>query len=113
MAITFCTEADLREDADVAGCNLRVAASKAADKLLTVRGVQASFSLYPYGSGNQTGVSISGRSDGTINVQQILEAFKGGGHFDSAGAAVKDTTVEQTIKALIDVISAYFAENGD
>ena len=113
VAITFCTEADLREDTDVAGCNLRVAASKAADKLLTVRGVQASFSLYPYRSGNQVGVSISGRSDGTINVQQILEAFKGGGHFDSAGAAVKDTTVDATIKALIDVISAYFAENGD
>ena len=113
VAITFCSEDDLLEDADIARCNLRVAASKAADKLLTVRGVQASFSLYPFKMGNQPGVSISGRSDGTINVQQILEAFKGGGHFDSAGAAVKNTTVEATTKALIEVISNHFAAQSE
>ena len=87
----------------------RIIAAKVADNLLHVKGVKASFALIKIGND----VVISGRSKGEVNVQLILERLKGGGHFDSAGAAVKDTTVDATIKALIDVISAYFAENGD
>lgn len=63
----------------------RVAASKAADRLLAVRQVEASFALV------QTGniIRISGRSSGKLNVQLILERLGGGGHFDAAGAAVE------------------------
>lgn len=74
----------------------RIAASKAADKLLTVRQVDASFALVEAGST----IHISARSNGTINVQLILEKLKGGGHFDAAGAQVKDSTME-TATALL------------
>ena len=63
----------------------RTAASKAADKLLAVRQVEASFALVRTGNI----IRISGRSSGKINVQLILEQLNGGGHFDAAGAAVE------------------------
>lgn len=78
----------------------RVAASKAADKLLAVRQVEASFALVQTG----TIIRISGRSSGKINVQLILEKLGGGGHFDAAGAAVEgimDKACEM-LKAAID-----------
>ncbi|MBQ7320465.1 MAG: DHH family phosphoesterase [Clostridia bacterium] len=74
----------------------RIAASKAADKLLTVRQVDASFALVEAGST----IHISARSNGTINVQLILEKLKGGGHFDAAGAQVQESTMEQATALL-------------
>jgi len=74
----------------------RIAASKAADKLLTVRQVDASFALVEAGST----IHISARSNGTINVQLILEKLKGGGHFDAAGAQVRESTMEQATALL-------------
>ena len=74
----------------------RIAASKAADKLLTVRQVDASFALVEAGST----IHISARSNGTINVQLILEKLKGGGHFDAAGAQVQGSTMEQATALL-------------
>ena len=74
----------------------RIAASKAADKLLTVRQVDASFALVEAG----TTIHISARSNGTINVQLILEKLKGGGHFDAAGAQVKDSTMDKATALL-------------
>lgn len=80
----------------------RVAASKAADKLLSLRGVEASFALAVVGSG----VAISGRSKGRINVQLILEKLDGGGHFDMAGAQVEGN-VEDAIEQLRAAIDEY------
>jgi len=74
----------------------RIAASKAADKLLTVRQVDASFALVEAGST----IHISARSNGTINVQLILEKLKGGGHFDAAGAQVQDSTMAKATALL-------------
>ena len=74
----------------------RIAASTAADKLLTVRQVDASFALVEAG----TTIHISARSNGTINVQLILEKLKGGGHFDAAGAQVKDSTMDKATALL-------------
>ena len=62
----------------------RVIAAKAADRLLTGRGIAASFAIVTIGGK----VHISARSDGTVNVAKILEDFHGGGHFDSAGAQI-------------------------
>jgi c-di-AMP phosphodiesterase-like protein len=62
----------------------RIAAARAADKLLTLRGVEASFALALVPGG----VAISARSKGKINVQLIMEKLDGGGHFDMAGAQV-------------------------
>ncbi len=81
----------------------RVAAAKAADKLLTVRNVSAAFALIRIG----TTVFISARSDGRINVQLILEKIGGGGHFDVAGAALADMTLEAAEELLRATIDGY------
>ena len=79
----------------------RLVAAQAADELLSIRGVGASFVLYK----EQDSVIISARSLGEINVQVILEKLGGGGHFDTAGAQVKDKelgVVTEELKAVID-----------
>ena len=82
----------------------RVAAAKAADKLLSVRNVSAAFALIRIGST----VFISARSDGSVNVQLILEKIGGGGHFDVAGGAIADCTLEDAEAILTDTIDDYF-----
>ena len=81
----------------------RVAAAKAANKLLTVRQVAASFALVRIGDA----VHISARSDGSINVQLIMESLGGGGHFDGAGAQVTTASVTDAMKELKAAIDAY------
>ncbi len=85
----------------------RVAAAKAADKLLTVRQVNAAFALVRVGEN----IHISARSDGTVNVQLILEKIGGGGHFDMAGAALADRSVEEAKRLLCEAIDEYFEPN--
>lgn len=82
----------------------RLAAAKAADGLLTVKGVTTSFALVRI----EDTVYISARSDGTVNVQVILEKFRGGGHFDVAGAQIKHVTVETVVESLREAIDEYF-----
>ena len=89
---------------DSKGNNSRVLAAKAADKLLAIKDVNAAFALIL----TDTTVNISARSNGSINVQIILEQLGGGGHFDMAGAAIKDATVEEAEKMLIDAIDRYY-----
>ena len=84
----------------------RVAAAKAADKLLTVRNVNAAFALIRIGNT----VHISARSNGTLNVQLILEKIGGGGHFDVAGAAVAESTLREAERLLTNAIDAYFED---
>ncbi len=74
----------------------RVIAAKAADKLLNLRGIDAAFALVMIDGC----IHISARSNGTINVQLVLERFHGGGHFDVAGAQVSDMTVQETVSLL-------------
>ena len=79
----------------------RIIASKAADKMLTLRGIEAAFTLVRIGEQ----IHISGRSNGKINVQIILEKLHGGGHFDIAGAQIKSESVMSvldTLKSSID-----------
>ncbi len=83
----------------------RVAASRAADKLLSLKGVEAAFALVL--SVNRT-VIISGRSKGDINVQIILEKLEGGGHFDMAGAQLRDSTLSGACDQLKAAIDNYF-----
>lgn len=84
----------------------RIAASKAADKLLSLQGIEASFALAVI-DGN---VIISGRSKGKINVQLILEKLDGGGHFDMAGAQIQHATVDEVYEMLKGAIDEYMAE---
>ncbi len=86
----------------------RIAAAKAADKLLTVREVNAAFALVKIGEV----VHVSARSNGTINVQLILEKIGGGGHFDMAGAAVTGASPEEAKTLLKKAIDEYLDQNG-
>ena len=54
---------------------------------------------------------MSARSTGKINVQLILEELKGGGHFDSAGAQVEDSSVLEVLSMLKDSIDHYLDSN--
>lgn len=81
-----------------------IIAAKAADKLLTVQGVQAAFALVRIGEK----IHISARSYDTVNVQLILEKLGGGGHFDAAGAQVPLTSMHEALLQLKAAIDAYF-----
>lgn len=80
--------------------------AKAADELLTISDITASFVIGNLGKN----VCISGRSIGDINVQVILEKLGGGGHITVAGAQAKNTTCEEEKKELLEKIDEYFAE---
>ena len=82
----------------------RVIASKAADKMLTLRDIDAAFALVKIGEQ----IHISGRSSGKVNVQLILEKLHGGGHFDVAGAQVVSESVFDVLETLKASIDDYF-----
>ncbi len=84
----------------------RVTAAKAADELLTLKGVQASFVLYK----KDDGVYISARSLGDVNVQVIVEALGGGGNSTTAGGQLPDTTVGEVKEKLLAKIDQYFED---
>ena len=81
----------------------RVTAAKAADELLTLRGVRASFVLFKH----DTGVNLSARSLGEINVQLIMEKLGGGGNSTTAGGQIPDGTVDAVREQLIAAIDQY------
>ncbi len=81
----------------------KVCASKAADRLLGLDGVLASFALCKI----DNTVYISARSLGTVNVQLILEKLNGGGHFDAAGAQVSGDSVTFVLESLRTAIDEY------
>ena len=73
----------------------------------TVGEVDASFILVKIGDS----INISARSNGSINVQIILEALNGGGHFDVAGAQIKNETMSAVVLKLKKEIDKYIANN--
>jgi c-di-AMP phosphodiesterase-like protein len=83
---------------------IRIIASKAADEMLDIAGVKASFVLF-----SQDGVqNISARSYGELNVQIIMEILGGGGHQTMAAAQLKLSSVDEAVKALCLAIDKYF-----
>ena len=89
---------------DIQAADIRKLSSQAADDLLEIKGVEASFVAYQHG----TGVAVSARSLGSINVQLIMERLGGGGHQSMAGAQLKDVTPQQAMEQLSDAIKHYF-----
>ncbi|MBO6233275.1 MAG: DHH family phosphoesterase [Clostridia bacterium] len=83
-----------------------ITCAKAADELLTISDITASFVLGYIGEK----ICISGRSIGDVNVQVILEKLGGGGHITVAGAQVEGMTIEEVKQELIIRINEYFAE---
>lgn len=96
---------------DIALCCLdytsdRIIAAQAADELLNISGIQASFVFYPDGSQ----VICSARSIGEANVQMILEPLGGGGNQATAGAQIKGMTPQQVKEAIQASIDDFFSE---
>ena len=83
-----------------------IVCAKAADELLTIGNITTSFVL----GTTETGISISGRSVGEINVQLILEKMGGGGHSTVAGAQVQGKSIDEVKQELIQRIDEYFEE---
>lgn len=78
--------------------------AQAADTILTMNGVDASFVV---GRRSENEVGISARSLGSVNVQIIMEALDGGGHLSNAAAQLKNITVDEAEEKLIQVIEEY------
>ena len=98
-----------RQEIAIAALNTpttRVLAAQAADELLNIAGITASFVLYP----DEDQVIISARSIGSANVQMILESLGGGGNTATAGAQMKDTTVKDALDQLVASIDSFYEE---
>ena len=79
----------------------RTLMSQAADQLLTIKGIEASFVIAKSASDM---VAISARSKGIVNVQVIMEEMKGGGHFTAAALTRSNQSVTEIQKELLGVI---------
>ena len=84
----------------------KIAAAQAADELLTLKGVQASFVIYAADGA----VLISARSLGEINVQVLVETLGGGGNSTTAGGQCSGMTVAEAKTTLLRAIDKYFEE---
>ena len=82
----------------------RPLAAQAADELLNIAGITASFVLFP----QDDSVFISARSIGKANVQMILEPLGGGGNTATAGAQLNNTTVKDALDLLVASIDQYY-----
>ncbi len=80
---------------------IRIVAPQAADELLGIKGVDASFVIYRTGET----VNISARSLGVMNVQVVMEKLGGGGHQTMAAAQLKNTTEQEAKRILIEAIN--------
>lgn len=87
--------------------NIRVIAAQAADDMLNIDDIRASFVIYKDGET----VGISGRSLGDINVQFILETLGGGGHLTIAGAQLFNTSIEEAKELLAKAIKKYLEDS--
>ena len=82
-------------------CYDTVVISKAADAMLAMSGIEASFVL---AKNTQGFISISARSRSKLNVQRIMEELGGGGHFNLAAAQIKDLTLPEAGEKLTEIV---------
>lgn len=97
-----------KEEIAISSCekellNASLVVAQAADELLNIKGIKASFVLSPH----DEKILISGRSLGDINVQMVLEKLGGGGSMTIAGAQVPDISIEEAIIKLKEAIDEY------
>jgi len=96
-----------RQEIAIAALNTtttRALAAQAADELLNISGITASFVLYP----DEERVIVSARSIGEANVQMILEPLGGGGNTATAGAQIPDSTVKDVLDRLVASIDRFY-----
>ncbi len=109
---TYVAIADVIRNSDIVHNNIAIAvcsnevdnhaqiAAQAADELLNLNGIETSFVLVDMGEY----INISGRSNGSLNVQMVLEKLGGGGHMMIAGAQLRNTTMDEAKKMLLNAI---------
>ena len=85
-----------------------VIASRAADTMLNMAGIEATFVITRTPEGF---ISVSARSRNKINVQRIMEEMGGGGHFNLAACQIQDMTVKEVRELLLEKIEEEFKEN--
>jgi c-di-AMP phosphodiesterase-like protein len=86
--------------------NSMLVAAQAADDLMNVVGIKASFVCSKVGDQ----IYVSARSFGDINVQRIMEKLGGGGHFTVSGAQLKGCTEEEAKDMIRKAIDEYLEE---
>lgn len=95
---------------DFASDDLRIIAPQAADELLGISNVKASFVLYE----QDDIVNISARSMGALNVQVIMEKLGGGGHLTMAGAQIENSSCDKVRQSLLEIIDEFrFSEKSE
>ncbi|MBQ4060730.1 MAG: DHH family phosphoesterase [Bacilli bacterium] len=87
----------------------RTALSKAADEILSTKGVQAVFVV---GRTNNSEVSISARSLTDFNVQIIMEKMGGGGHFSKAAAQKNSSSIAEVASELEETVKVFLRDGG-
>ncbi len=85
--------------------DIRIVSSKAADEMLNIENVKASFVLSRIGSDM---IQISARSLGEENVQLIMEYLSGGGHSTMAAAQIKNADIKTAKNMLLEAIDNYY-----
>lgn len=86
--------------------NAQIIVAQAADMLLNIEGIRASFVV----AAVEDGVIVSARSNGELNVQVIMEQLGGGGHQTVAGVQLKNITIEQAKEKITALIGAFVEE---
>lgn len=104
LATTYCGTAIAATEEDYA--DKRTAAAQAADEMLSIQGILASFVICRMGRE----VNICARSYGEFNVQLIMEQMGGGGHLTMAAAQLRDTTVDEVERRLRRAIGQYIEQ---
>ena len=87
--------------------DVRIIAAQAADELLKVSGIKASFVMFE----NAGAINISARSLGEINVQVIMESLGGGGHQTMAACQLKGYDMTEANFALQGALNKFFENN--
>lgn len=85
----------------------RTMLAKVGQEILNVKEIKACFVI---GRISDTNIGISARSDGTINVQKIMESLNGGGHFSSAATQIEDSDIEEVKKMLYSKLEGFIGD---
>ena len=95
VVVSLADQKDIIEPATLA---------KVANQTLQIKGVNACFVI---GRTSEKEVRISARSDGTINVQSLMEKIGGGGHFAMAAASFENLTIDEVNAKLLETLEQY------
>ena len=87
-----------------------VTAAQAADMLLQMSGIEASFVIFERADNK---IGISARSMGNVNVQVIMEKMGGGGHLANAATQISDKDITQVKQELVDILTKPDKEQDD